>query len=134
MRTVPGKARQNEIAERMNKTLNERAKSMRIHCGLPKTLWADAVSTTAYLINRGLSVPLGVKMPEEVWTGKELKYSHLRTFCCTAYVHVDPEKRDKLDAKAVKCYFIGYGSYLFGYRFWDDKNRKILRHCDVTFD
>ena len=58
----------------------------------------------------------------------------MRTFGCTAYVHVDPEKRDKLDAKAVKCYFIGYGSDLFGYRFWDDKNRKILRHCDVTFD
>ena len=23
---------------------------------------------------------------------------------------------------------------MFGYRFWDDKNRKIIRHCDVTFD
>ena len=51
MRTVPGKARKNGIAERMNRTLNERARSMRIHCGLPKTLWADAVSTAAYLIN-----------------------------------------------------------------------------------
>ena len=69
-----------------------------------------------------------------MWTGKELKYSHLRTFSCTAYVHVDPEKKDKLDAKAVKCYFIGYGFDLFGYRCWDDKNKKILRHCDVTFD
>ena len=38
IRTVPGKARQNGIAERMNKTLNERARSMRLHCGLPKTL------------------------------------------------------------------------------------------------
>ena len=96
MRTVPGKARQNGIAERMNITLNERARSMRIHCGLPKTLWADAVSTSAYSINRGPSVPLGFKILEDVWTGKELKYSHLRTFGCTAYVHVDPEKRDKL--------------------------------------
>ena len=68
-----------------------------------------------------------------MWTGKKLKYSHLRNFGCTAYVHVFLEKRDKLDAKAVKCYFIGYGSDLFGYRFWDDKNRKILRHCDLTF-
>ena len=41
MRTGPGKARQNGIAERMNRTLNERARSMRLHCGLPKTLWAD---------------------------------------------------------------------------------------------
>ena len=23
---------------------------------------------------------------------------------------------------------------MFEYKFWDDKNRKILRHCDVTFD
>ena len=23
---------------------------------------------------------------------------------------------------------------MFGYRFWDYKNRKILRYCDVTFD
>ena len=56
MRIVPGKASQNGIAERMNITLNERARSMRIHRGLPKTLWADAVSTVAYLINRGPSV------------------------------------------------------------------------------
>ena len=34
----------------------------------------------------------------------------------------------------MKCYFIGYYSNLFGYRFWDEMNRKILRHCDVTFD
>ena len=38
MREVLGKARQNGIAERMNKTLNERARSLRIHCGLPKIL------------------------------------------------------------------------------------------------
>ena len=94
----------------MNRTLNERARNMRIHSGLPKAFWADAMNTTTYL--------------------KELKYSHLRIFGCTAYVHVDPEKRDKLDAKAVKCYFIGYDSDMFGYKFWDDKNRKILRHCD----
>ena len=85
------------------------------------------------MINTGPSVPLGFKIQKEVWTGKELKYSHLRTFCCIAYVHVDPEKIDKLDAKDVKCYFIGYGSDLFGYRFWDEKNRKIPRHYDVTF-
>ena len=40
MRTVTGKTRQNGIAERMNRTLNKRARSMRIHYGLPKTFWA----------------------------------------------------------------------------------------------
>ena len=48
---------------------------------------------------------------------KKLNYSHLRTFGFTAYVHVDSEKRDKLNAKAVKWYFKVYGSDLFSYRF-----------------
>ena len=36
MRTVLSKARQNGVVERMNKILNVRAKSMRIHSELPK--------------------------------------------------------------------------------------------------
>ena len=47
----PWTPQQNGVAERMNKTLNEHAKSMRLHAELPKTFWADAVSTAAYLIN-----------------------------------------------------------------------------------
>ena len=133
-KTILGKARQNGAAERMNRTLNELTKSMRIHSELPKIICVDSVNTAAYLINRGPSVPLEFKFPEEVWTRIGLKHNHLRTFGCTTYFHVDFEKRDKLDAKVVKCYFIGYDFDMFGYKFWDDKNRKILRHCDVTFD
>ena len=36
IKTVLGTPEQNGVAERMNKTLNERARSMRIHLGLPK--------------------------------------------------------------------------------------------------
>ena len=116
-RAVPNKARQNNVAERMNKSLNERERSMRIHCGLPKTFWADIVNTATYLIDSHLSAPLEFKLREEIWTGKELKYSHLKTFGCIAYVHVDSKKRDKLDAKAMKCYFIGNGYDMFVYEF-----------------
>ena len=50
-KTITGTPQQNGVAERMNRTLNECARSMRLHAGLPKTFWADAVSTAAYLIN-----------------------------------------------------------------------------------
>ena len=40
MRTVLGKAKQNCVVERMNITLNERARSMMIHSGIPNTFWA----------------------------------------------------------------------------------------------
>ena len=133
-KTIPGTPQQNGVAERMNKTLNKRARSMRLHAGLPKTFWADAVSTGAYLINRGPSVPLGHRLPEEVWSGKEVNLSHLKVFGCVSYVYIKSDARSKLDAKSKKCYFIGYGDEAFGYRFWDDQNRKIIRSRNVTFN
>ena len=50
-KTIPGTPQQNGVAERMNRTLNEHARSIRLHAELPKSFWADVVSTAAYLIN-----------------------------------------------------------------------------------
>ena len=133
-KTVPMTPQQNGVAERMNRTLNERARSMRIHVGLPKMFWAEAVNTATYLINRGPSIPLDGKIPEEVWSGKEVNLSHLRVFGCISYVHIDSAERSKLDAKSNKCVFVGYGDDEFGYRFWDYENRKIIRSRDVIFN
>ena len=69
-KTIPRTPQQNGVAECMNRTLNGRARSMRLHAGLPKTFWAYAVSTAAYLINRGPSVPMEFRLPEEVWSVK----------------------------------------------------------------
>ena len=65
-KTSCGTPQQNGVAERMNRTINERARSMRLHVGLPKTFWVDAVSTAAYLINQGPSVPMEFRLPEKV--------------------------------------------------------------------
>lgn len=133
-RTVPGTPQHNGVAERMNRTLTERARSLRVQSGLPKNFWAEAVNTSAYLINRGPSVPLEHKIPEEVWSGKEVKLSHLRVFGCVAYVHISDQGRNKLDPKSKKCTFIGYGEDEFGYRLWDDENKKMVRSRDVIFN
>ena len=36
-KTIPRTPQQNGVAKRMNRTLNERARSMRLHARLPKT-------------------------------------------------------------------------------------------------
>ena len=98
-KTIPETLQQNGVAERINRTFNERARSMRLHARLPKTFWADAVSTAAYLINRGPSVPMEFRLPEEVWSGKEVKFSHLKIFGCVFYVHIVSIARSKLGCK-----------------------------------
>ena len=52
----------------------ERARCMRLHAGLPLQFWANAVNTAVYLINRGPSSALDGGIPEEAWTGKQVKY------------------------------------------------------------
>ena len=116
-KTIPGTPRQNGVAERMNRTLDKHARSIRLHAELPKSLWADVVSTVAYLINQGPSVPMEFKPPKEVWSGKEVNFSHLKVFGCVSYVYINSDARSKLDAKSKICFFIGYSDEKFGYRF-----------------
>jgi len=80
IKTIPGTPEQNGVAVRMNRTLNEKVRSMRIQSGLPKAFWVEEINTKTYLINRGLSIPSNYQLPEEVWFGKEVKLSHLRIF------------------------------------------------------
>ena len=131
---IPRTPQQSGVAKRMNKTLNERTRSMKLHARLPKIFWADAVSTATYLINQKPSVPMEFKLPKEVWSGKEVKSSHLKVFGCVSYVHINFDARSKLDAKSKICFFIGYGDEKFGYRFWDEQNRKIIRSRNVIFN
>ena len=74
------------------------------------------------------------KLPEEVWSSKAIKFSYLKVFFCVSYVHVDSDARTKLDAKSKICFLIGYGDEKFGYRFWDEQNRKIIRSRNVIFN
>ena len=35
------------------------------------------------------------KLPEEVWSSKEVKFSHLKVFGCVSYVHIDSDESQK---------------------------------------
>jgi hypothetical protein len=86
------------------------------------------------LINKGPSVPLGHRLPEEVWSGKEVNLSRLKVFGYVSYVYIEPDACSKLNAKSRKRYFIGYGDEALRYRFWDDQNWKIIRSRNVIFN
>ena len=64
--TVPHSPEQNGVAERMNRTLMETARSMMAHADLPEKYWAEAVETAAYIRNRTPTTAIkGNKTPLE---------------------------------------------------------------------
>ncbi|KAH9723411.1 Integrase catalytic domain-containing protein [Citrus sinensis] len=96
-----------------------------------RSLWAKAISTASYLVNKSSSSAIGFKTPEELWSGRPGKYEHLRVFGCPAYVHV---RQGKLDARAVKWVFVGYPDGVKGYRVWCREANKCLISRNVQFN
>jgi ATP-binding cassette subfamily B (MDR/TAP) protein 1 len=91
--------------------------------GLNRRFWAEAASTTCYLINRSPSIAIDKKTPIEVWSSSPADYSQLKVFGCTAYAHVD---NGKLEPRAVKCIFLGYQSGVKGYKLCNPQTQKVV--------
>jgi ATP-binding cassette subfamily B (MDR/TAP) protein 1 len=72
-----------------------------------------------------------LKTPFEMWLGKPADYSVLRVFGSTAYYHVS---EGKLEPRAKKGVFVGYGDGVKGYRIWSLAESRVILSRDVMFD
>ncbi len=63
--SVPYSPEQNGLAERLNRTLMESARTMMAHAGLPDCYWAEAIATAAYVRNRMPSRAQLLRMKDE---------------------------------------------------------------------
>ena len=71
-KTTPYTPQQNGVAERMNRSLMEKARSMLSSAGLGQEFWALAIDTACYLKNISPTSALVDKTPHEVWSSKNL--------------------------------------------------------------
>ena len=131
--TVPYSPEQNGKAERENRTLIEAARTMLCSKGLPKKLWAEAINTAAYVLNKtGKSNEEG-KTPYETWTNKSFDINTLKIFGTPVFAHIPKEKRRKWDSKGEKGIMVGYDENVKGYRiYFSDKNDVKIKR-DVVF-
>ena len=117
-RSIPRTPQQNGIAERMNRTIQESARSMLHDAELPYTFWRAAVATTVILRNRSPIVSVENVTPYERFYGRKPDVSHLKVFGCHTYMHIPKEDRKKWDPKSKKRIFIGYILHNKGYRLY----------------
>ena len=119
------------IAERINRTIALRIRTIRLDLGFPDYLWRELAKTAVYLINRSPTRSLEGKTPYEAWYGSKPDLSHLKIIGSAVYcVNVEDEKLKKLDPVARKCRLIGYGPGNNQYRVWNPDTAKVE---DVTF-
>ena len=115
--TMPGSPDQNGVAERRNQTLLDMVRSMLSNSTLPKSLWAEALKTATYILNRvpTKAVP---KTPFELFKGWKPSLQHMRVWGCPSEVRIYNPHEKKLDPRTISAFFIGYAQSSKGYRFY----------------
>lgn len=128
---------QNGVAERKNRQLLEMVRATLFDAYMPPQYWGESLSAASYLINRIPSRTLDFQTPLDTLNHSLISPSTPnlppKIFGCTAFVHLPPHARHKLQPRALRCIFVGYGLHQKGYRCYYPPTRTVYVTMDVQF-
>ena len=119
---------QNGMAERRIGYVTSTARTLLLNYHVPWTYWGEAILTSTRLVNRLPPQQLAFTSPIDRMRVASPDIP-LRTgllpciFGCTAYVHDPSASLTKLDARALRCVFVGYSSLQEGYKCYHPPSR-----------
>jgi len=133
--SIPYVHQQNGRAERLIRTLTEKAKTMRFQACLPPSWWEFSLDHAVHVYNRTPMRRLEWRTPHEWFTGERPSIKRLRVLGCGAYVFIPSEIREnKMAPKAELMVFLGMHSGGKGYIFMRGPNNIIFSAAHATFD
>ena len=109
-RSVPYESHQNGVAERWQRTITAKARTLLIDANAPDYLWSEAAMCAAYLLNllpaRGSK---GSECPYKMFYGRKPKVDHLKVFGCAAYGLIPTQIRNtNFGGTSDLCVMVGY--------------------------
>nr|GEX87269.1 hypothetical protein [Tanacetum cinerariifolium] len=133
-RALNATVRMNGDVKKRNRTLMEAARIMLIFAKAPLFLWAKAIATACYMLNRSLIYTLHGRTYYELLKGKKPDLKYFRVFGSLCYPTNDYDDVGKLKAKADIGIFVGYAPTKKAYHVYNKRTRKIQETVHVTFD
>ena len=133
-RSAPHTPQQNGRAERFNRTIMDKAESMRHLAGFPGSWWEFAVDQAVHIYNRTPMQRLNWQTPYELMHGEIPNISHIRVLGCGAYVWLpEAKRRNKLSPKSELMIYIGIADGIKGYKFMRLHNNTIFVGTTAQF-
>jgi len=135
VRTAPYMHQSNGRVERFNRTLDEKAESMRQQACLPDSWWEFCVIHGNYIYNRTPMRRLEWITPSEAITKEKPDLSHLCILGCGAYVFILKEvRKNKLSPKSELMVFLRYSGHHTNMIFMRSLNIIIFTATTALFD
>ncbi|GJY36064.1 putative ribonuclease H-like domain-containing protein [Tanacetum coccineum] len=123
----------NGVAERMNRTLIEAARTMLVDSKLPTTFWAEVVNTTCYMLNRVLVIKPHNKTPYELIHGRTPLIDFMKPFGCLVTILNTRDHLGKFNGKADEGFFIGYSVVSKAMREFNKRNMIVEETLNIRF-
>ncbi|WAR55150.1 hypothetical protein PtB15_4B770 [Puccinia triticina] len=124
---------QNGAAERYNRTVADMGRSILCDSELGREFWGYAFMWAAWTLNRIPNRITKEKTPYEVFFGDKPQLDRTRVFGSRAFVLVAPEKRKKLDNRAVEGLVVGHLPESKGWTFWIPKTKALISSAWADF-
>jgi len=126
---------QNGRAERIIRTLMEKAESMRLQACLPQSWWEFALDHVTHVYNQTPIHHLSWRTPSKWLSGNRPSVDHLRVLGCGAYVFIPAEARtNKLAPKSELMTYLGSHPRGKGWIFMRGPNNVIFSTAQAIFD
>jgi len=112
---------------------------MLYQANMPKSFWAEAITTAAYLLNRLPSDSIN-GIPYELWHQRSLTMQDLKSikpFGCIVHANVPKKRRKRLgkvDTRSTTGCFVGYTDSTTMHKIWDFERKCFVNSHDLIFE
>ena len=132
--TPPYSPESNSVAERFNRTVQDKTRTIMAAASLPGFLWAEILSATNLLRNMTPVANLACT-PFEMWTGSKPDLSVLRVIGCKAFCQIPKAARGgKFNPVCYKGVLVSYSRSSPAYRVWKYDTQKVYDIAAPAFD
>lgn len=116
----------NSIAERLNRSLLDLARTLIVDSGLGKKAWAEAICFATHMVNVTKYIEREDKTPFEIVTGHKPYFGRIRRFGTRCWFYNIQPNKDKLDERAIAGAIVGIDEDGLSYRVLASVSMKSL--------